>query len=445
MRERCECLLKLVVPTRRHSRRAPIRRLALTSARRAIDQSSRPSGIAKSSHATTGRGEEVFTRRSGFNFRQWVQNYTTGVNRKDWTAIAELRHIGFRSGHSAHTSARTSSFLVRSDLLGYINFKLPIIEAIASSGFFSSDLVCKGCSTASIGSNIGFLEAYLAAQHDASMRAYDIAWSYGCRSIHSSPMLINYFDGQHIPGGPKASTAYYSSRSSTTRPITHLLYYARRIRSHVRQFSCWRIEIPGDERLSARNRQHEPNGIFRTDTQWKRMFRTHLTSFVLLGSDLVRLVLFNARAADVYELCSCRHDNVVTLTPSTGAWRMAQSRGCLSSRWRLSRGRMQRLLVWAGIKLDGSIVTEYSRDGATRVFSQDSGVKLHARSIGPGGVLGARLGREWANARTQEAAPERQPWCQQAVWKRRPMVGRPTCFACSEYKRGSTRCPGCET
>ena len=64
----------------------------------------------------------------------------------------------------------------------------------------------------------------------------------------------------------------------------------------------------------------------------------------------------------------------------------------------------------------------------------------HARSIGPGGVLGAAarllLRRQThthaGHALSPSVASSSFGRRVQAKWKRRPMVGRPTCFACSE-------------
>ena len=152
-------------------------------------------------------------------------------------------------------------------------------------------------------------------------------------------MLINYFDGQQIPGGPKSvdGVLFLSILHHAANHTSSLLRSANTV-ARKAILVLEDLEIPGDERLSARNRQHEPNGIFRTDTQWKRMFRTHLTSFVLLGSDLVRQRAPSVRVpVKGGKPLGTSHllmpsNNVVTLTPSTGAIRNEAQRWWLLGR-----------------------------------------------------------------------------------------------------------------
>ena len=244
------------------------------------------------------RADELMpTLTTGLRFRSWVAKYTSAMASREWEKVAELRYAGFES----EPIGGGKVLLRRADLLGMVNFKLPLLESLERSGFFSDQLVCRGCTAASIGSNLGVVEAYLAARYDVGMRAYDIPFSYACRSIHASPLLVNFFDGHSVPprdshspeatpggmaGGDKSQydgVLFLSVLHHAANHTPHLLQSAAR-RARRAIFVYEDLET-GNPMVTKRNLKHEPNGIFRTDTKWRSLFQAVCPNFVLLESD----------------------------------------------------------------------------------------------------------------------------------------------------------------
>ena len=167
-------------------------------------------------------------------------------------------------------------------LLGdYLNFKAPILDAFERSMHVQHTLWQPGMSLLDVGGALGLQAAYLAAAHGVKATVYEIPFTSNCPIILQSPFRVNFFQG----------TIPEPSRSHDAVSFMNVLHHAakqtvpllRQAADIARHFILITEDIDG---VTNRNllHAHDPQGIFRSDAEWKQLFERELPEFALRRS-----------------------------------------------------------------------------------------------------------------------------------------------------------------
>ena len=167
-------------------------------------------------------------------------------------------------------------------LLGnFLNFKVPILEAFERSMHVQHALWRPGMSLLDVGGALGLQAAYLAAAHGVKATVYEIPFTSNCPIILQSPFRVNFFQG----------TIPEPSRSHDAVSFMNVLHHAanltvpllRQAANIARHFILITEDIDG---VTNRNllHAHDPQGIFRSDPEWKQLFERELPEFALRRS-----------------------------------------------------------------------------------------------------------------------------------------------------------------
>lgn len=175
-----------------------------------------------------------------------------------------------------------------------MNEKGHVLGALDSSGVYRP-----GVSILDVGAGHGFLDAYLMGRYGCEIVGLELARSYQCREVLASPVYIHFYDGRHLalagrPIPPRAFDAVsllsvlHHAASATPTLLQQAEVVARR----------WIVVLEdlgkplpkstySQASLNGRNRKHDPTGIFRSEQEWRRLFRELCPSFVVVREGLL--------------------------------------------------------------------------------------------------------------------------------------------------------------
>jgi len=164
-------------------------------------------------------------------------------------------------------------------LLGnFLNFKAPILDAFERSMHVQHTLWRPGMSLLDVGGALGLQAAYLAAAHGVKATVYEVPFTSDCPNILQSPFRVNFFWG----------TIPEPSRSHDAVSFMNVLHHAanltvpllRQAADIARRYILITEDVDG---VTNRNllHAHDPQGIFRSDSEWKQLFERELPEFAL--------------------------------------------------------------------------------------------------------------------------------------------------------------------
>ena len=164
-------------------------------------------------------------------------------------------------------------------LLGnFLNFKAPILDAFERSMHVQHTLWRPGMSLLDVGGALGLQAAYLAAAHGVKATVYEVPFTSDCPNILQSPFRVNFFWG----------TLPEPSRSHDAVSFMNVLHHAanltvlllRQAADIARRYILITEDVDG---VTNRNllHAHDPQGIFRSDSEWKQLFERELPEFAL--------------------------------------------------------------------------------------------------------------------------------------------------------------------
>ena len=214
----------------------------------------------------------------------WIEQYQEALQHPN--EDAKLAAAARLRDRWANTTANTPlAWLGSGDWLRYINRKLKMLETLEQRAGMRKLL--HGCTILDVGAGNGFLSAYLMAALNASVTALDIPYSYQCNHILHSPCRVNFYEGVPISVRNKSFDAvlFNTVLHHAAGHAPALLAEAARI---AKSYLVLIEDLDnGDEAIRERNKKHDGQGIFRSDAQWRELFRERCSGFALLASGYV--------------------------------------------------------------------------------------------------------------------------------------------------------------
>ena len=164
-------------------------------------------------------------------------------------------------------------------LLGdYLNFKAPMLDAFDRFMDLQHQLWRPGMSLLDVGGSLGLQAAYLAAAHGVKATVYEVPFTTDCPNILQSPFRVNFFWG--TPPEPSRSYDAVSFMNVLHHAANLTVPLLRQAANIARHFILITEDIDG---VTNRNllHAHDPQGIFRSDAEWKQLFERELPEFAL--------------------------------------------------------------------------------------------------------------------------------------------------------------------
>lgn len=223
-------------------------------------------------------GEMVATpdMESSLNMVSWARDYSAAFDPTRRNEVLRLLlELSSRPSYSLKEDRHQKFF-------DFVNLKMHVLDALENRAPLRS-LWRPGMRLLDVGCGHGFLDAYLQARHGVQIKGYDIANSYQCKEMMVSPLKVHFFDGRTIPEGAASFEAvlFMSVLHHAANNTFSLLQSASQVAKE------WIVVLEdlqtANRAIQFRNRKHDPTGIFRTDEEWKAMFRGACEGFELLG------------------------------------------------------------------------------------------------------------------------------------------------------------------
>lgn len=204
-----------------------------------------------------------------FNVSHWVVQYISALTAQP-TDFMTLRMLKAASESAVPTGGFSLPKGFDQSWFDFIQLKFKMLNALELR-MELNELWRPGRSLIDVGGGHGMLAAYLMARYDIHVRVFDVASSYQCKEILSSPLKILFFDGQYlpVPSGTADAVSFMSVLHHAANSTESLLREAARVARR------WILVLEDTQTpaVARRNWRHDPRGIFRTDLEWKRLFR----------------------------------------------------------------------------------------------------------------------------------------------------------------------------
>ena len=164
-------------------------------------------------------------------------------------------------------------------LLGdYLNFKAPMLDAFDRLMGVQHKLWRPGMSLLDVGGSLGLQAAYLAAAHGVQATVYEVPFTTDCPNILQSPFRVNFFWG--TPPEPSRSYDAVSFMNVLHHAANLTVPLLRQAANIARHFILITEDIDGVTNRDLLH-AHDPQGIFRSDAEWKQLFERELPEFAL--------------------------------------------------------------------------------------------------------------------------------------------------------------------
>ena len=204
-----------------------------------------------------------------FNVSRWVVQYVSALTAQP-TDIVMLRKLKAASDSARPAGGFSLPNSLDQNWFDFMQVKFKMLDALENR-MKADELWRPGCSLIDVGGGHGMLAAYLMARHDMHVKVFDVPSSYQCKEILSSPLKVHFFDGQSLPVADSAADAvsFMSVLHHAANSTETLLREAARVSRR------WILVLEDTQTpaVAKRNQQHDPRGVFRTDTEWKQLFK----------------------------------------------------------------------------------------------------------------------------------------------------------------------------
>lgn len=219
-----------------------------------------------------------------FDVAKWAVEYDAAMQADDTEALQRLRNTG--EGYEMDPPMGQHWF-------DYIQIKTHMLDVLQHQMGLEGELWLPRSSLLDIGTGHGYLAAFLVGRYGISAVGYDIPFSYQCKTLMASPLTVNLYDGKAIPEGNRSfdAVSFMSVLHHAATNTPALLRQAAQIaRTYILVIED--LEV-GTEVNHKHNMKHDPNGIFRSDTQWREVFRNECPDFEVVKSGPVGGIVKN--------------------------------------------------------------------------------------------------------------------------------------------------------
>ena len=212
-------------------------------------------------------------------FVPWVRDYTE-AQRMGMAALQQLRAQG---GIWSLGNATDAGYGAGVAYGSFVNFKVHILHAYEVQMELGDSLWSPGKTLLDVGAGPGWIDAYLMAKYGTTVVAYEVPFTSECRHFLSSPFRVSFFWG----------TLYERERSFDAVSFMSVLHHAanhtplllRQAAKIARRYILINEDtLTGSRHVASNLRQHDPNGVFRSDAQWRELFRQHCEGFEVVRS-----------------------------------------------------------------------------------------------------------------------------------------------------------------
>jgi hypothetical protein len=165
----------------------------------------------------------------------------------------------------------------------YVNMKLHILDAFENRMNVTA-LWSEERSLLDIGGANGYLGAYLSARHGLEVVVYDIPFSTECKTFLNSIFKVNFFFGDI----PERACSY--DAVSFMNVLHHAANHTETLLKQASKIARRWILLTEDIDVGSNHaalRKHDPNGIFRSDAEWKDVFARYAPRFTLRSSGYI--------------------------------------------------------------------------------------------------------------------------------------------------------------
>lgn len=221
--------------------------------------------------------KQLIPQDSDFDVSTWAKKYDAVWRAHDITALAEIGKSGEGFKMNPDRGQPWFSFIqAKSHMLDALENRMPL-----------KDLWKPGNTLMDVGCGHGYLVAYLAGLYDVHVVGYEIPFSYQCKELVASPLTVNFYDGKNIPesGASYDAVSFMSVLHHAAANTPNLLEQAASIAK------TWILVLEdvetGAPENHKRNMDHDSQGIFRSDAEWKELFRQHCKGFEVVGDGYV--------------------------------------------------------------------------------------------------------------------------------------------------------------